>query len=164
MYPTLKPLYLGSSLTNGHKILSYGLPCAAILSTALDHSVQGSSRGTNLPPGMKTSNLIRNLSVLVSQLESVSSPSETNHVFCLKSSKAISRKLDHILDGFTTANSTKPPDLPEPVLTPPRLDNTPFETMTDIDTTDLVNFDHFDLTDWAINFDIGRMSDEWRMF
>lgn len=140
------------------------MPCAAILSTALDPGIQDSSRGTKLPPGIKASNLIRNLSVLVSQLESVSSPSETNHVFCLKASKAISRKLDHILDRVTTGESTEPPDVPEPVTTPPTIDNTSSETIADIDTTGLVNFDHFDIADWAIDFDIGTMSDEWKMF
>ncbi|KAJ5213333.1 hypothetical protein N7449_000502 [Penicillium cf. viridicatum] len=145
-------------------VLSYGLPCAAILSTALDPGIQDSSRGTKLPPGIKASNLIRNLSVLVSQLESVSSPSETNHIFCLKASKAISRKLDHILDRVIIGESTEPPDLPEPVTTPPTIDNTSSETIADIDTTGLVNFDHFDLADWAIDFDIGTMSDEWKMF
>lgn len=139
------------------------MPCAAILSTALDPGID-SSRGTKLPPGIKASNLIRNLSVLVSQLESVSSPSETNHVFCLEASKAISRKLDHILDRVTTGESTEPPDLPEPVTTPPTIDNTPSETIAEIDTTGLINFDHFDLVDWAIDFDIGTMSDEWKMF
>jgi hypothetical protein len=136
------------------------LPCAAILSAALDPGIQASSRGTKLPPGIKASNLIRNLSVLVSQLESVSSPSETNHVFCLEASKAISRKLDHILDRVTTGEYTEPPGLPEHVTTPPTIDITSSETIANIDTTGLINFDHFDLVDWAIDFDIGTMSDE----
>ena len=162
MYPILMSCRRKISPINGCKILSYGLPCAAILSTALETSIQDSSTGSQLLAGIKTSTLIRNLSVLVSQLETVSSPSETNHVFCIKASKAISRKLDHILDSFTTASSTQPPDLvPEPVLTPPALNTT---TMTDINTTSFVDFDHFDLADWAINFDIGTMSDEWTMF
>lgn len=162
--PTLKLRYLRSFFINRCKILSYGLPCAAILSTALDPVIQDPSRGTKLPPSIKTSNLIRNLSVLVSQLESVSSPSETNHVFCLKSSQAISRKLDHILDSFTTATSTKPPNHQEPAPAPHTLDNTTFEAMTDTDNTGPVNFDHFDLADWAIDFGIGTMSDERNMF
>ncbi|KAJ5775870.1 uncharacterized protein N7511_000881 [Penicillium nucicola] len=144
-------------------ILSYGLPCAAILSTALDPVIQGSSRKTELSPSMKTSNLIRNLSVLVNQLESVSSPSDTNHVFCLKSSKAISRKLDRILDSFTTSISTNPPDHPEPATTPYTLDNASFEAMADIDNTGPVDFDFFDLADWAIDFDRGAMGDEYNM-
>ena len=161
---TLKLRYRRSSLIDGCKILSYGLPCAAILLTALDPVIQESSKETKLPPSLKTSNIIRNLSVLVSQLESVSSPNETNYVFCLKSSQAISRKLDHILDSFTTANSTKPPDYPEPVPAPHTLDNTSFEAMANIENIGLVNFGHFDLADWAIDFGIGTMSDEWNMF
>lgn len=162
MYPILMSCRHKISLINACKILSYGLPCAAILSTALETSIQDSSRGSQLLPGIKTSTLIRNLSVLVSQLETVSGPSETNHVFCIKASKAISRKLDHILDSFATASVTRPSDhVPEPVLTLPALNTA---TMTDIDTTSFVDFDDFDLADWAINFDIGTMSDEWTMF
>lgn len=161
---TLKLRYCRSSIFNGCKILSYGLPSAAILSTALDPDIQQSSKETKLPPSLKTSNIIRNLSVLVSQLESVSSPVETNRVFCLKSSQAISRKLDHILNSFTTAKSIKPSDYPEPVPAPHTLDNTSFEAMSNIDNIGLVNFDHFDLADWAIDFGIGTMNDEWNMF
>ncbi|KAJ5884200.1 hypothetical protein N7504_011772 [Penicillium tannophilum] len=145
-------------------VLSYGLPCAAILSAALDPVIQDSSRGTKLPPSMKTSNLIRNLSILVSQLESVSSPSETNHIFCLKSSQAISRKLDHILDRFTTASPTKLPGHTEPAPSSHTPENTSFEAMADIDNTGPVNFDHFDLANWAIDFGIGTMGDEWNIF
>lgn len=58
--------------------------------------------------------------------------------------------------------ASKPPDLvPEPVPTLPALNTT---TMMDVDTTHVVDFDHFDLADWAINFDIGTMSGEWTMF
>lgn len=162
--PTFKLTYQRTSLINRCKILSYGLPCAAILSNALDPVIQDSSRGTKPPPSMKTSNLIRNLSVLVSQLESVSSPSDTNHVFCLKSSQGISRKLDHILDSFTTANSTKPPGHPEPIPISHTPENTSVEAIADIDNTGPVNFDHFDLADWVIDFGIGTMSDEWTTF
>lgn len=162
--PTRRLRYKKSSLINGCKVLSYGLPCAAILSAALDPVIQDSSRGTKLPPSMKTSNLIRNLSILVSQLESVSSPSETNHIFCLKSSQAISRKLDRILDSFTTASPTKLPDHLEPVPLSHTPENTFFEAMADIDNTGPVNFDHFDLANWAIDFGIGTMSDEWNIF
>ncbi|RAL08021.1 uncharacterized protein BO97DRAFT_446425 [Aspergillus homomorphus CBS 101889] len=143
-------------------VLSYGLPCAAILSTALETAFQDTSTGTKLPPSVKTSVLIRNLSVLVSQLESVSSPNETNHVFCLKASQAISRKLDHILDSFATADPTQPPGLlPEPISTP-NVDNIPV-ALANLDTTGFVDIGNFNFTDWAINFDIG-MSDELRMF
>ncbi|KAJ6138290.1 hypothetical protein N7471_004776 [Penicillium samsonianum] len=146
-------------------ILAYGLPCAAILSTALETFFRDLSKGSHLLPGIKISTLIRNLSVLGSQLETVSSPSETNHVFCIKASKAISRKLDRILDNFTTAGSTKTPDrLLEPVPTLPTLYSSSTTTITDIDMTGFVDFDHFDLADWAINFDLGTMSDEWNMF
>ncbi|RAH75450.1 uncharacterized protein BO66DRAFT_433523 [Aspergillus aculeatinus CBS 121060] len=147
-------------------VLSYGLPCAAILSAALENVMQDASAGTRLPEGIKTSNLIRHLSVLVSQLESVSNPSETNYVFCLKASRAISRKLDGILDSFTVVSSIKTPapgSVPEPVPTPPQIDSTVPIAMGEMDMSSLIDLENFNFTDWAINFDIG-MTDELRMF
>lgn len=46
------------------KLLSCGLPSAAVLSTALENITQDPP--SSLPPGIKTSALIRNLSVLAS--------------------------------------------------------------------------------------------------
>lgn len=60
---------------------------------------------------MKPSNLVRNLSVLVSHLENVCGHSETNHKFCIQASKAISRKLDKILnEPMMPASSPAPPN------------------------------------------------------
>ncbi|KAJ5094506.1 hypothetical protein N7456_010367, partial [Penicillium angulare] len=137
-------------------LLSYGLPCAIIVANAMETAIQDTSKGIELPLGIKASNLIRNLSVLVSQLENVSSPSETNQVFCLRASQAISRKLDHILDRF---NGVADPKIPEPVLTP-ILSSASSVAMVDIDTTGFADFDHFDLADWAIDFDINSIIDE----
>lgn len=128
-----------------------------MLSTALETAIQASPKGIELPPGIKTSNLIRNLSVFVSQLENVSSPSETNHVYCLRASQAISRKLDHILDCLTvTADSTSP----KPISTPSMPSSASSAAIVDIDMTGFVDFDHFDLADWAIDFDIDSINDE----
>ncbi|PYH41776.1 uncharacterized protein BP01DRAFT_376808 [Aspergillus saccharolyticus JOP 1030-1] len=147
-------------------VLSYGLPCAAILSTALEDAIQDASKRTQLPPGIKTSHLIRKLSVLLSQLEVVSNPSETNHIFCLNASKAISRKLDRILDGFTAADVTKGSVPSTPVDSspgPPVINDTTLTEVGDSFTTGFVDFDTFNLSDWTINFDIG-ISDELKIF
>ncbi|KAJ5266744.1 hypothetical protein N7478_009552 [Penicillium angulare] len=137
-------------------LLSYGLPCAIIVANAMETAIQDTSKGIELPLGIKASNLIRNLSVLVTQLENVSSPSETNQVFCLKASQAISRKLDRILDRF---NGTADSAIPEPVLTP-LLSSGSSAAIVDIDTTGFADFDHFDLADWAIDFDMNSIIDE----
>lgn len=148
----------GDLLINGRKVLSYGLPCAMILASAVETGIQDSSKGIELPPSIKVSNLIKNLSIFVSQLENVSSPSKTNHLFCLRASQAITRKLDHILDCFTvTAKSTTP----EPESTPSMLSSGPPRTaIGDADISDFVNFDNFDLADWGINFDLDSITGE----
>lgn len=128
-----------------------------ILSTAVETALQDPSKGREIPPGIKVSSLIKTLSVLVSQLENISSPSKTNHEFCLRASQAITRKLDHILDCFTvSAMSTTPETAP----TPSMLSIVSSATTVDADMSDFVDFDHFDLADWTINFDLDSITGE----
>lgn len=128
-----------------------------ILSTAVETAIQAPSKGTELPPGIKVSSLIKNLSVLVSQLENISSPSKTNHEFCLRASQAITHQLDHILDCFTLA--AKSTTL-EPAPTPSMLSSASSGATVDADMSDFVDFDHFDLADWTINFDLDSITGE----
>ena len=130
------------SLANKNKALSYGLPCTAVLTAALEQTTHNPS--LSLPNGIKAPNLIRNLSVLASQLESVSSTRDTNHVFCLRASKTLSCKLDAILDPGPTR-----------VLSASRHPETFATTEPDPDMSILNPFDDFDLTSWAIDFDLG---------
>lgn len=117
------------------------------LVTSLSRIIVLDAGAKKLPASIKTSNLIRNLSVLVSQLEHVSGPSETNRVFCLKSSKAISLKLDRILDNSTAINFAKSSNRPEPVPAPHMLDNISLDAMPDTESNGFVHFEHFDLAD-----------------
>lgn len=50
------------------------------------------------PAVITKSALLRNVSVLVSNLEMASNPSESNHAFCASAAKMLSDKLDHALD------------------------------------------------------------------
>ncbi|KAJ5308920.1 hypothetical protein N7508_004299 [Penicillium antarcticum] len=146
-------------------ILSYGLPSAVILLNTLEIVIEDPSKPTAiLPSGITTSNLIRNLSVLVSQLENFSSPRETNQLFCLKASKVISRKLNNILENFPISDSAMPTKrTPEPDTANLTTDEI-FTSIPDIDTINIEDFDPFDIADWAINFDLGAMSDDWAIF
>ncbi|OQD84428.1 hypothetical protein PENANT_c013G03007 [Penicillium antarcticum] len=152
-------------LTDRSKILSYGLPSAVILLNTLEIVIEDPSKPTAiLPSGITTSNLIRNLSVLVSQLENFSSPRETNQLFCLKASKVISRKLNNILENFPISDSAMPTKrTPEPDTANLTTDEI-FTSIPDIDTINIEDFDPFDIADWAINFDLGAMSDDWAIF
>lgn len=155
------------------KLLSCGLPSAAVLSTALENLTQDPSR--TLPPGIKTSVVIRNLSVLASQLESVSSSRERNQAFCLQAAKAITEKLDKILDKFATSSKSQAtPDVltqgtalsPMSVLTP-----TIDSSFTNGAGTgeigggaiNLDDYENFDLMSWAIDFDLGNTANNWIM-
>jgi hypothetical protein len=154
-------------VTDRNKVLSYGLPSAIILLTTLESITQDPSKiSAILPTGIKISNLVRNMSVFVSQLENFSSPRETNQVFCLKAAKTISRRLNHTLENFPTHDFTLPSgSLPESSALNTTEDEV-FTAIPDIDTIELEhleNFDTFDIADWAINFDIGSMNDDWTL-
>jgi hypothetical protein len=149
------------------KLLSCGLPSAAVLSTALENITQGPSR--ILPPGIKTSAVIRNLSVLASQLESVASSRERNQAFCLQAAKAITEKLDKILDKFATSKFQATPDVatstdvsPMSVLTP-NIDSSLAGGAGEIGAINLDDYENFDLMSWAIDFDLGNTAGNWVM-
>lgn len=131
------------------KLLSCGLPSAAVLSTALENITQDPSRV--LPPGIKPPAVIRNLSVLASQLESVASSRERNQAFCLQAAKAITEKLDKILDKFATSKFQATPDVatstdvsPMSVLTTD-IDSPLADGAGEIGAINLDDYDNFDL-------------------
>lgn len=141
------------------QFLIYGLPSAIVLTTALETNIRDPAQP--LPPNIKSSSVIRNISVLVSQLENVSSPDETNHGFCVQASKAIARKLDTILDTSTTFA--------------PRADiitgsgrGSELTTLQERDYSDsenhIVDFselDHLDFSAWVIDFDLVTDDGVW---
>lgn len=147
------------------KLLACGLPSAAVLSTALENITQGSSK--SLPSGIKTSALIRNLSVLASQLERVASPRERNQAFCLQAAKAITEKLDKILDKFATSNSkttsaiaTSTEASPMSIMTP-NFGGSLSNGCGEIDAINLADYENFDIMSWAIDFDLGNNASNW---
>lgn len=149
------------------KLLSCGLSSAAVLLTALEHTTQDHSR--RLPAGLKTSSLIRNLSVLASLLESVPSPRERNQAFCLQAAKAITEKLDKTLDKLATFNSLANPNIvtsndvsPISILTP-NAGSSLSDGYGEIDAINLDDYENFDLMSWAINVDLGNPPSNWTM-
>ncbi|CAI7628549.1 unnamed protein product [Penicillium palitans] len=148
-------------------LLSCGLPSAAVLSTALENTTQDPS--IILPPGIKTSAVIRNLSVLASQLGSVASSRERNQAFCLQAAKAITEKLDKILGKFATSKFPETPDVatstnvsPTSVLTP-NIDSSPAGGAEEAGAIILDDYENFDLMSWTIDFDLGNAASEWTM-
>lgn len=138
---------------NKSQVLTCGLPCSAILSTALMDSLKGAS---SLPPVANVPSIIRNLSVLVSQLETIANPSEANYAFCIKASKAISNNLDQILEKSISVNSRQTSDVsPKPHSEDTLADLNVSFGMEDVD----VNLDDFNLADW-FNFDASAIFDE----
>lgn len=121
----------------------------------------------SLTPGIKTSAIIRNLSVLASQLESVASPRERNRAFCLQAAKAITEKLDKILDKFAANTSLPTPDIttsndlsPMSILTPNIGSSCGWG---EIDAINLEDYENFDMLSWAINVDLGSTASDWTM-
>ncbi|CEJ81114.1 hypothetical protein VHEMI01260 [[Torrubiella] hemipterigena] len=81
--------------------LYYGAPSANILLSALEELYQG--RRKELLPTLSKSALVRGLSVLVSQLEINDHATESSYAAGLRAARAISAKLDSILDGDIVA-------------------------------------------------------------
>lgn len=149
------------------KLLSCGLSSAAVILTALGKVTQDPL--TILPPGIKTSAVIRNLSVLVSHLESVSSSRERNQAFCLQAARAITLKLDKILDELATSKFQSTSDVPTStdispisVLTPD-VDSLLTDGAGEIGAINLDDYESFDLLSWAIDFDLGNTASNWTM-
>ncbi|KAJ5289691.1 uncharacterized protein N7443_009944 [Penicillium atrosanguineum] len=148
-------------------LLSYGLPSASMLIKALE---KDNSESTNtLPPSMKPSNLIRNLSVLVSHLENVCSHRETNHTFCIQASKAISRKLDNILNEPIMPASSTPFNALQGLNTPSKAypapgmsNNTPYGG-DELDLLDMDDLDGFDLANWVTDVDLDTLDSSWNI-
>ncbi|KAI1392524.1 uncharacterized protein F4822DRAFT_441461 [Hypoxylon trugodes] len=141
-------------------ILSYGLPSSAILTTVLQDMTK------TFPPNINRSLLIRNLSVLVHQLESVSSPGETNHMFCTQAARIISHKLDQILDNLTTSATTTPSNTaiglgsPASILQQTQASSSA-ERSGDTEIMNMDNFDNLDFETWVAGLDIDISSNEW---
>lgn len=158
------------------KLLACGLPSAAVLLTTLENNTQDPS--STLPPGIKTSAVIRNVSVLTSQLERVASSRERNQAFCLQAAKAITEKLDKILDKLATSkfqartvlDVATSVDVMGSMPTPtPDLD----ASLTggggagdgdgEIGAFNLDDYENLDLMSWAIDFDLGNTASDWTM-
>ncbi|PLN78605.1 hypothetical protein BDW42DRAFT_202006 [Aspergillus taichungensis] len=146
-------------------LLSCGLPSAAVLSTTLKNLTQDPSRV--LPPGIKTSAVIRNLSVLASELESVASPRERNQAFCLQAAKTITAKLEMILDKLATSkvqaipNVTTSTDVSPMSISASSLDSPLACGAGTIGAINLDDYESFDLMSWAIDFDLGNTASNW---
>lgn len=80
--------------------MCYGLPSGSILVTALQEQ---SATGESFPSSITRSEIIRNLSVLISNLESVARPVDGNYAICRKAAKTFTRLLDDVLDPKPSA-------------------------------------------------------------
>lgn len=173
LYPCTDHLFV---IADRVKLLACGLPAAAVLLTTLENNTQDSS--SILPPGIKTSSVIRNVAVLTSQLERVASSRERNQAFCLQAAKAITEKLDRVLDKLATskfqartiADVATRVDVMNSMPTPTTdLDasHTGGDSAGDgdreIGTFNLDDYENPGLMSWAIDFDLGSMASEWTM-
>lgn len=158
------------------KLLACGLPSAAVLLTTLENNTQDPS--STHPPGIKTSAVIRNVSVFTSQLERVASSRERNQAFCLQAAKAITKKLDKILDKLATSKF-QARTIPDVATRVDLIDSMPTPT-TDLDASltggesagdgdreigafNLDDYENLDLMSWAIDFDLGNTASDWTM-
>lgn len=153
-----------------YKVFEFGLPAAAILTTALQDMTRDPSK--NLPASINRAILIRNISVLISHLESVIAYGDIQSkdlASCRQASKSISHRLDQILEGvFSGSTTVGPPNLVE------RLDSSSVEHCNNFSTfvptqgeaIGLEGVDDFDFDTWAstIGFDLETTRHDWNIF
>jgi hypothetical protein len=142
----------------------YAFPAAVILATALQ-------KGQTLPETLKRSKLIRDLSVLISLLETATKPDEANHDISLQAAKAISRTLDQILEPMSTsglaANSISTTVANDAAQQQHVSSDTYDQIGMELSDAALFNDDglgEFDLAEWAKNIDWPNMGGEWSTF
>ncbi|KAK3180682.1 hypothetical protein K4F52_008032 [Lecanicillium sp. MT-2017a] len=144
-------------------LLSNGLPAAVILTTVLQEAMDDPSKWLN--PQIKRSYVLRNLSVLVLHMETVSDVSERNHAFCMQAAQAISEKLDRLLDG-PTSNTTTPLPMQRSgenaIGTHDAIpDNA--DSLTRYLNMDGFDFNNFDFGMWHGTGDFGSFLNQWDM-
>ncbi|KAI1408229.1 hypothetical protein F5Y13DRAFT_182781 [Hypoxylon sp. FL1857] len=143
-------------------VMSYGLPAATILITALQDAIKDPLR--SLPFTMNRPLVIRNLSVLASQLENVSNPNESNHMLCIQAAKILLRKLDGVLDSLSAPTATILPDSTLESASTPRLNSSvAIGEPTYPNSVDLSDPDGLDFETWALDFDLDAATSEWNI-
>lgn len=153
--------------------LGHGLPCAAVLVTALqDTSRDGGTK--TMPTGLSRSRLIRDLVVFNSQLESMWTPAEADQKIFRQASKAITRALDELLDGTSTsAAAVNAPTGAQRTMSrsdgrahDPMAVSSPAGNDTTLPEFDILNdpLDGFDLAAWVKNIDWSGTGGEWSTF
>ena len=122
--------------------------------------------------------MIRNVSVLTSQLERVASSRDRNRAFCLQAAKAITEKLDKILDKLATSKF-QARTISDVATRVDVMDSMPTPT-TDLDASltseessgdgdreigafNLDDYENLDLMSWVIDFDLGNTASDWIM-
>lgn len=166
-------LTISGSMTDLNQALQFGLPAAALLTTALQEANRDSSQC--FPPSINKACLIRNIAVLISYLESVFATDEaqsTEQASCRQATKTISRRLDQTLEGLFGGPTA--PTLPNVGAVQQDLDSastadcnrlSSFAPISDEE----MNFeggDHFDFDAWSTTavFDLETIMHDWDMF
>lgn len=96
--------------------------------------------------------------MLVSQLESISSPKETTHEFCIQAAKIISRKLDLVLDNFATPALV----IPSGAVSDPKA-STLTPGSANLEPIGFDDMDGLDFDSWPLSFDLDTVNNEWNI-
>lgn len=166
-------LNISKSMTDLNQALQFGLPAAALLTTAIQEANRDPLQ--RFPPSINKACLIRNVSVLISHLESVFATDEaqsTEQTSCRQASKTISRRLDQILEGVFGGPTAPTPSNVGAVQQ--KLDSAstangsrlPSSAHMGDEEMNLEGVDHFDFDAWstAAVFDLETTMHDWNMF
>lgn len=161
------------NMTDVNQALQFGLPAAALLTTALQEAIRDPLQC--FPPSINKACLIRNISVLISHLESVFATDEaqtTEQASCRQASKTISRRLDQILEGVFGGPTAPTPSNVGAVQQ--ELDSASTANCnglssfapTSNEETNFEGVDNFDFDAWSTTavFDLETTMHDWNMF
>lgn len=117
---------------------------------------------------VKRSLVLRNLSVLVSHMETVSDANERNHAFCMQAAQVISERLDRLLDGPDNGDNT--PATPsvhrsvENTITGQDATSANADSLTGYLNLDGFDVNNFDFGMWHGGGEFGSFINQWDVF
>nr|POE53259.1 hypothetical protein CFP56_28481 [Quercus suber] len=133
----------------GLKVLSYGLSSAMVLTSMLATSVRDSEKP--LPASIGRAEIVRNLSVFVSHLDTIFTDGNANHTVAMQASSSITRALDEVLEPVAQTRAPPTPGASAQILS----SSTPSIEVDGLASIDsfLGPFDDQNFNDWMSSID-----------
>lgn len=134
-------------------MLGYGLPAAMVLVINLQNNPS-----TELVGGVKRSDVLRDLVVFVSQIETATHQHHPDHDFCRQAAKGLGPMVDNLLQGVTVSTAENTAANETTVV--PSMIQEPSTMSVGFDALGLSDLEAVDFDSWVSNMD-WTASNEW---